>query len=767
MEREPHRCAHTQDTGQTAPPALSALPRISRMTPKSCQEAGEAEEDPPLSLVDREPISGHLGPPAGRPADLVAPVCLQDTKPSSTPIVSSINLQHCRLAPECLDPHTLGLLWRQRELEIQALRCAIQNRGDARRGRILREVAGLPLERNSCSQEKLLQVEVQKLTVELKEQKKQAQLEKELVEEQLLQSRAALQQLEAELHALHKSCLLQLARSSWVGRVLRSSTGSVEVVTAETLMDLSSLSESDEAPPAQEDFRLEDVDWNSIAHRYPNLFTDIKSNLDHKHPGPWLSPELPPAQPPDKCGSELCRQHMERRIKSVEWSSLPLGGMSSSGGTDSDLSSSQLDMRFPVHVNGHPPQAPGHSPEQTESQARSFGRGSQAEPADLPKTHSDESGKTVLAPRSHADPDHPHPGLHWSPSQTSFCLKIVAVSRRKRFIRILNESQEETVDLGGFTLQQLSRHVPVRLYRFPPHTLLAPGHHVTVWGEGPDSTKKQPPSFLGQESVHFHSNRGCVTLLLSPKGEVLSEHQDPHCVTPVSRIFDDNTDLSIDRFPLSEARPGVNSREQRRRSRPPPHGRVRQARAGRLRPGWGPRVPRSPPPPQAPPRKNRPPTSAGPALTRSAPPHLVIQDPPSDPHFPRPRPRQHRPFPRRALAPTTPSPHQDAGPAATPERQQALPPARGASAASCERRDPHAGAPARGLPGRAGRQRLPSQGAQGSGERACAGDTGQTPPSVDRDRPMVALSVQSTAGSGFGFRFLRGPPLTADACGRL
>lgn len=33
-----------------------------------------------------------------------------------------------------------------------------------------------PSPRSSCSQEKLLQVEVQKLTVELKEQKKQAQL---------------------------------------------------------------------------------------------------------------------------------------------------------------------------------------------------------------------------------------------------------------------------------------------------------------------------------------------------------------------------------------------------------------------------------------------------------------------------------------------------------------------------------------------------------------------------------------------------------------
>lgn len=133
-----------------------------------------------------------------------------------------------------------------------------------------------------------------------------------------------------------------------------------------------------------------------------------------------------------------------------------------------------------------------------------------------------------------------------SPSQTSSCLKIVTVSRRKRFVRIFNESQEETADLGGFTLQQLSCHSPVRMYRFPPHTLLAPRHHITVrprspqalasppltrpltlarrcpqiWGEGPDSSKKQPPSSLAQEPIYFHSNRGCVTLLLSPKGEV-------------------------------------------------------------------------------------------------------------------------------------------------------------------------------------------------------------------------------------------------------
>lgn len=49
------------------------------------------------------------------------------------------------------------------------------------------------------------------------------------LEEQLLHTKQLLQQVQTELQALEKSCLLQLARSSWIGRMLRSSTGSVEV----------------------------------------------------------------------------------------------------------------------------------------------------------------------------------------------------------------------------------------------------------------------------------------------------------------------------------------------------------------------------------------------------------------------------------------------------------------------------------------------------------------------------------------------------------
>ncbi|KAF3822414.1 hypothetical protein GH733_007788 [Mirounga leonina] len=563
----------------TVTPSLSAPPGTSRMAPESCQEAEEAEKEASLSLVDQEPVNGHLEPPAGTPQEPVAPTCPQDTKPSSPRVVFSVNLQegreggvvshlglvsqragpdrwHCRLAPESLDPQTLRLLWGQRELEIQALRWAIQNHQDARHCHVLHEVAGLPSERSARNQEKFLQNQVQKLTLELKEQKKQAQLEKSQLEERLLQTMTTMQQLEAELQAFQKSCLLQLARSSWVGRILRSSTGSVEVVTAETLMDFSDLSESEQGPSTGEGFRLEDVDWNSIAQRYPNLFINIESSSDQKHPRPLPPPQSPPL---DEWGSELRRQRMEQRLKSVEWSSLPFVGTSSSGGADSDSSSGQPAEHYRMQK----------------------------------KAHRDQPGKTVLMRESCADPEHPHSACHWSaptlpaphPSPTGSCLKIVAVNGRERFVRILNQSLEETADLGGLRLQQHLHDFPVCMYRFPPGTLLAPGHHVTVWGEGPRSTKKQLPSSLGQEPVHFRSSRGCVTLLLNPKGKVLSEHKAPHCVSPISRIFADNTDLSIDRFPLSEAGRGADTCEQKPGPQHSHAGRVREARARRRRPG--------------------------------------------------------------------------------------------------------------------------------------------------------------------------------------
>ncbi|KAI5278568.1 Lamin Tail Domain-Containing Protein 2 [Manis pentadactyla] len=669
------------------------------MSPEPHQEALS-------SLVDQEPVSGHLGPPAGTPEDPVAPECPQDIKASSTRVVFSDNR---RSVPESLDPCTLRLLWRQRELEIQALRWAIQNRQDARHCHILQEVAGLPPERSSHSQKKVLQHQVQKLTLELKEQKEKAQLEKAQLEERLLQTLNTLQQLEAELQAFQKSCLLQLARSSWVGRMLRSSTGSVEVVTAETLMDSSDVSENGQGSTAGEGFRLKDVDWNSIAHRYPNLFTKIKSNADQKHP-------LPPKAPmPGEWGSKLHRRHMKQSLKSVEWSSLPLG-TSSSGGSDSNSSSCQLTNPYTVQrVTGHPPSPPSlTSSEKTEVLAGSLSKDAQAEPEGLlsldpRKTHSDWGGKAVQAPKACADPEHWHPGHCWSP--TSSCLKIVAVSRRGRFVRILNQSPEDTAELSGLVLKQLVRGFPERMYRFPPGTRLGPRQLLTVWGEGRCSSQKPPPSSLGQEPVRFHSSPGCVTLLLNPKGETLSEHQAPCSVAPASRLCSDDTDLSTDRFPLSEAQSQADSSEQLHRPRPPRAGRLREARAGRRRLRTRGLLPR---------------------LTTGE--HLLPREGPARPEGADTDPAERLPTVPGARMPARGG---RGGPAGSGQLARPAPtPPRSHAEAAQSLRDGQAGNEPR--------------------VRVCRR-------SVDRCCPMVALSVQSTAESRFGFRFLSCPPITADA----
>ncbi|XP_054380024.2 lamin tail domain-containing protein 2 isoform X3 [Pongo abelii] len=622
----PNRCDRPEGPG----------PRCGHRCPRRDPNLAGARASPLRRAgAEQESVSGHLGPPAGAAPE--TPTCLPDTTPHPAPVVCSADPQVCcccRLALESLDPRTLRLLWRQRELEIQALRWAVQNGQDAWRCHILEEVAGLPPKRSSHSQEKFLQNQVQKLTLELKEQKEQAQWEKEHLEERLLQTTRTLQEVEAELQNLQKSCLLQLARSSWVGRMLRSQTGSVEVVTAETLMDPSDLSENIQAPTG-EGFRLEDVDWNSIAHRYPNLFTSMEPSSKQKQPQPW--PQL------DTGSSESSRKHSERHHKTVEWGSLPCLNTSSSGGADSDSSICRPGLPSLVQAIGHTPRDHRASSEQALVQAGSHSRDSE----DLQKTHSPGHGDPVLSPQPCTDPDHWSPELLQSPTG----LKIVAVSRQEKFVRIFNPSQESTADLSGMVLKQLVRGFPERLYRFPPGTLLAPRHHVTV----------------------------------------LSEHRIPRRETPAPRVFADGTDLSIDRFPLPEAGPGADTRKPPRPPRPLRKGRVREPRVSRRRPGT---------------RGLLPPMSSGKLFHEREGPAR-----PETPEIPAP---QH--LPAIPGDPTLPSPPAEAG----------------LGLEDCRLRKEHR-------------------------VRVCR-------KSVDRSCPLVALSVQSTAESRFGFRFLSCLPVTADTC---
>ncbi|XP_012888845.1 PREDICTED: lamin tail domain-containing protein 2 isoform X3 [Dipodomys ordii] len=601
------------------------------MAPESSLES-EEEEAPPVP-ADGEPASSDVGPPVDTPTDKGNPSRSQDTT-SQPPVV---NLQ---LSPEALDPRTLRLLWQLRELEIQSLRSALQN---DRHCHILQEVAGIPPERSPCTQEKFLQNQVRKLTLDLKAQKEQARLEKELLEKQLMQTLHMVQQLEDELQNFQKSCLLHLAHSSWVGRILRSQTGSVEVITAETLMEPSDFSENEQTG---EGFRLEDVDWNSIARRFPNLLTNITSSVEQKQiqPRPPSSLDSLSLDSPDK--------HPERPGKSLEWSSLPVVRSSSSEGTNADSHHCQPVL----HSQGQKvPGYPDLSSEQNQTWSESFSKDTEGG-AGRQKPHLGHPSKTV--PKPYADPD--YQGSGYQLSQDSCCLKIVAVNCRERFVRILNQSQEETVELGGFLLQQLVQNFPVCMFRFPPGTLLAPRHHITVWGEGTRRTKKQPPIFLGQEPFYFHSSQGCVTLLLNAEGQ---------------------------------AGLGTDTQEQQRRPLPMCKGRVQESRAGRRKPGLT-KMP-------------------GSTRTWGILPQLSTRKPC----------------------------HPGKGPAqreGTKTEVQQLPPT----------------VPEAGLPLEKCLSRREDK------FQVCR-------KSVDRSCPMVALSVQSTAESKYGFRFLSCPPITTDVCWRM
>ncbi|XP_011896358.1 PREDICTED: lamin tail domain-containing protein 2 isoform X3 [Cercocebus atys] len=747
------------------------------MAPKSGQGVEEAEEEALPSPTERESVSGHLGPPAGAPAAPETPTCLPDTTPHPTRAACSADLQGCccccrRLALESLDPRTLRLLWKQRELEIQALRWAVQNGKDTRLCHILEEVAGIPPKRSSHSQEKFLQNQVQKLTLELKEQKDRAQWVRrghrewagswcwrarlglawgpsaedppppptgppgagegapggaavadhphapggggraaELAEvlppaagpllvggphatipdwqcggepvPQALLPQAALPSPPPLIGCLCWGALACLeacpaqAASGTLGSSREESGGlKAQVVTAETLMDPSDLSENIQAPTG-EGFRLEDVDWNSIAHRYPNLFISLEPNSKQKQPRPL--PQL------DTGSSESSGKHSERHHKTVEWGCLPCLNTSSSGGADSDSSSCRPGLPSLVQVAGHPPRDHRASSKQALVQARSSSRDLE----DLQKIHSPRHGEPLLAPPPCTDPD------HWSPEhlQSPTGLKIVAVSCREKFVRIFNPSQESTADLSCMVLKQLVRGLPERLYRFPPGTLLAPRHHITVWGEGTRSAKRPPRASSGREPDPLLSSRGCATLLLSPKGEVLSEHQIPRRETPAPRVFDDGTDLSIDRFPLPEVGPGADTCKPQRPPRPLRKGRVREPRVSRRRPRT---------------RGLLPPVSSGKLFhAREGPAR------PENPEIPAP---QH--LPTIPGDPTLPSPPAEAG----------------LGLEDCRLQKEHR-------------------------VRVCR-------KSVDRSCPLVALSVQSTAESRFGFRFLSCLPVTADTCRR-
>ncbi|XP_056657028.1 lamin tail domain-containing protein 2 isoform X2 [Monodelphis domestica] len=647
-----------------------------------------------------------------------------DGLPSSASLLMSPNAG-LGLHLEHANPRLLKLLLAQRDLEIQSLREAARCPAGKRMNYILRVLTDAKPDRAPQDQLKDLQQQMEKMTEELKGQKERADQEKLELEAQLKEAKATMQQLEDELLSFQRSCLLHLARTSWAGRVLRSQTGSVEVVTAEALMmDVSDESLELSSSEGQH-FRLEDVDWNSVAHRYPNLFEDI-SKIKHR---PTSAHVL---DPPDYPEAPRARRE-QFRFKSVDWS-LPLPQKSasstamavegSSAGSNSMSTAGGLETSPSLVLPVQEEEASSSGPH-TALDGQRPGSCLDRDSVGAAVVGIGLSRQSLLSSSLRASPS-------WRKDLNS-SLKIVKIDKHGKFIQVLNESLEESVDIGGFVLQQLIQHFPVCIYRFPKDTLLAPQHHVTVWGEGVSPTRKRMAKAPQKDLIHFYTHPGCVTLLLNPAGEVMSQYQAPHCVTEASKAFTDYTDMSIDCYPLREApdtKPqeavGLRTKSHRRHlparkkpkiPGPPPS---LEGQAGPYRSRWDAR----PPPPLQPHEGASPATSTRP-----------------EPHSSLPRPRPLRVIPSINA-------NRPGGPAEARE-------------AALGRQDSCHGAMVP-LPSIPELSQLP---AIGKKIQKCIFNTNQfLPPRicrkyVDVECPMVALSVQKTAESRFGLKHLNYPPI--------
>ncbi|XP_038621303.1 lamin tail domain-containing protein 2 [Tachyglossus aculeatus] len=450
-----------------------------------------------------------------------------------------------------LDARTLRLLLRQKDLELRALRQAARRRPEAQLSGILRALV------NQHGQEgvqrrliEALQKQVEELKARLEAQRMQHGKEKEHLKELLACSERLVQRLEEELQQLEVTCLLHLARdlsggwqtrSSWVGRTLRSQTGSVEILTAEALAEQDSnislrriSKQRDFSAFREEGLNPDDLN-RLLALYYPHTYRNEASSSESSR------------EP-----SKLSRKKARDRTRSVEWRIQPQRESSSSS-----MDANCLDVPEPHSWSGKTPLYTPRGSSGLDAQPKAeedphVGQPAGARADDATQgAGSQDNLYLTRKKKQQQQQQQGRQGQQQGPAAPA-CLKIQKVDERGKFIRLQNTSAEKSVDLGGHTLQQRLHGYPVAVYRFPPHTLLPPAHHITVWGsESKAHPHKRSTDVTTSGQQTFRSGPGYTSTLVSPCGEVLSWYQPPHRQTEAARAFSDNVDLSVDRFPLS------------------------------------------------------------------------------------------------------------------------------------------------------------------------------------------------------------------------
>ncbi|KAM5138191.1 lamin tail domain-containing protein 2 [Mantella aurantiaca] len=130
-------------------------------------------------------------------------------------------------------------------------------------------------------------------------------------------------------------------------------------------------------------------------------------------------------------------------------------------------------------------------------------------------------------------------------------LKIVEVNSLGHFVRVVNASPHQDVDMSGYILWQLEGGHPVSMFRFPQNLILPAYQHVTVWASAPKVSHNPPTDLLWKGRVYFRSNPKCVTVLSRPNGQPVAFHkteESPPLYTSVRKSVSQNQ--KIRRWPI-------------------------------------------------------------------------------------------------------------------------------------------------------------------------------------------------------------------------
>ncbi|XP_039391273.1 lamin tail domain-containing protein 2 isoform X2 [Mauremys reevesii] len=427
------------------------------------------------------------------------------------------------------DTHVLRLLLHQRDLEIKGLRCAAQKEPAARLSFILQELVSMR-QRVSATptryqtkrdQPEHLQKEIDRLSSELQAEKELHMREMQLLKEKLCKSELLVQHLYKEIMRLEKAqpgrpaqglrepqgtkaSVKQDDMPEMESFELWSETGNSNIAAEPSNMALRRIPKHmsfldsffKDTDPATLEMEKDDgrTQLSEVVQAEFNLYGTSSAESEAR----WKINDFSNLSSRQELASLPAKKERKLYSASSWWEAI--------SSPKSDLGSAPSSSEVVILVPSLPPSWEDIQPKHSGSLDLKTDQS-----RDLCHLAHDSSGGIGVCKTSVMPSDLSKGEEHErTPRDTGF-LKITTVNCKGKFVRILNTSLDQNVDLSGFIIQQWIGGYPVSIYRFPPDTTLPALHHVTT----------------------------------------LSRYTAPHRLTAAAEAYTDNTDLSVDKFPLA------------------------------------------------------------------------------------------------------------------------------------------------------------------------------------------------------------------------